>query len=91
MRLAMARASSHMSALLEWVHASKSSCAAPAAGRAVQIFAGLALAVGQYRGICAILLIVFLIPATLVAHSFWLAPESALSDSSNRFASTLLA
>jgi putative oxidoreductase len=44
------------------------------AGRAVQIFAGLGVAFGQYRQLCAVALILFLIPATLIAHSFWLAP-----------------
>jgi putative oxidoreductase len=43
-------------------------------GRALQIVAGLGLAFGQYRRICAAALILFLIPATLIAHSFWLAP-----------------
>jgi putative oxidoreductase len=43
-------------------------------GRAVQILAGLGLAFGRYRRICAVGLILFLIPATLIAHSFWLTP-----------------
>ena len=43
-------------------------------GRAVQIFAGLGLAFGRYRRICAVGLTLFLIPATLIAHSFWLTP-----------------
>lgn len=49
------------------------------AGRAVQIFAGLGLAFGQYRRICAVALILFLIPATLIAHSFWLSPSQLFS------------
>jgi putative oxidoreductase len=39
-------------------------------GRGIQIFAGLGLAFGVYRRICAAALIIFLIPATLIAHSF---------------------
>lgn len=45
------------------------------AGRAVQIVAGLALALGRYRIVSAVALILFLIPATLIAHSFWTAPS----------------
>jgi putative oxidoreductase len=45
------------------------------AGRIVQIVAGLGLAVGVYRRTCALALIAFLIPATLIAHSFWMAPS----------------
>jgi putative oxidoreductase len=45
------------------------------AGRAIEIFAGLGLALGLYRRTCAVALIAFLIPATLLAHSFWAAPS----------------
>ena len=44
-------------------------------GRAIQIVAGVGLALGRYPRISALALIVFLIPATLVAHSFWAAPS----------------
>ena len=44
------------------------------AGRAVEIVAGFALALGIYPQLAALALIVFLIPATLVAHAFWLSP-----------------
>lgn len=45
-----------------------------AGGRVVEIFAGLGLAFGFYRRICAVALIAFLVPATLIGHSFWIAP-----------------
>jgi putative oxidoreductase len=45
------------------------------AGRAIEIVAGLGLVFGQYRRLCAVALILFLIPATLIAHSFWIAPS----------------
>lgn len=45
------------------------------AARALQIVAGIGLAVGLYKRICAVALIAFLIPATLIAHSFWMAPS----------------
>ena len=41
------------------------------AGRTIQIVAGLALLVGVYPQIAALLLITFLVPATLIAHDFW--------------------
>jgi putative oxidoreductase len=41
------------------------------AGRTVQIVAGLALLLGIYPQIAAIVLIAFMVPATLVAHDFW--------------------
>ena len=44
-------------------------------GRAIQIVAGLGLALGEYRRISAAALILFLIPATLIAHPFWIAPS----------------
>ena len=40
------------------------------AGRTVQIVAGLALLLGIYPQIAAIVLIAFMVPATLVAHDF---------------------
>ena len=40
-------------------------------GRTIQIVAGLALLLGVYPQIAAIVLIAFLIPATLFAHDFW--------------------
>jgi putative oxidoreductase len=43
------------------------------AGQAVQMFAGLGLAFGLYRRICAVALVAFLVPATLIAHAFWMA------------------
>jgi len=49
-----------------------------AIGRTVQIVAGLGLVFWKYPRLCAIALILFLIPATLVAHSFWLAPPQAV-------------
>jgi putative oxidoreductase len=42
------------------------------AGRLVEILAGAGLVFGLYRDICALALIAFMIPATLLAHSFWL-------------------
>lgn len=41
-------------------------------GRLAEILAGVGLVFGFYPEICALALIVFMIPATLVAHSFWL-------------------
>ena len=43
-------------------------------GRIIEIFAGLGLAFGFHRRICAVALIAFLVPATLIGHSFWIAP-----------------
>jgi putative oxidoreductase len=42
------------------------------AGRIVEIVAGAGLVFGLYPEICVLALIAFMIPATLVAHSFWL-------------------
>ena len=42
------------------------------AGRLVEILAGAGLVFGLYPEICALALIAFMIPATLMAHSFWL-------------------
>jgi len=41
------------------------------AGRALQIAAGIGLLLGIYPQVAAILLIAFLVPATLIAHDFW--------------------
>jgi hypothetical protein len=49
------------------------------ARRAIQIFAGLGLVFGQHRRMCAVALILFVVPAALIAHSFW----RALSQLSN--------
>lgn len=43
------------------------------AGRALQLVAGIALVVGWHERIAALLLALFLIPATLTAHAFWAA------------------
>jgi putative oxidoreductase len=42
------------------------------AGRLVEILAGAGLVFGLYPEICALALIAFMIPASLIAHSFWL-------------------
>jgi len=44
-------------------------------GRAIEIVAGLGVALGEYRRISAAALILFLISATLIAHPFWIAPR----------------
>ena len=41
-------------------------------GRSVELVAGLALALGVLPRLAALALLAFLIPATLVSHSFWL-------------------
>ncbi len=43
------------------------------AGRSLEIVAGFALALGVYPRVAAVGLFLFLVPATLVSHSFWLA------------------
>ncbi len=43
------------------------------AARALQLIAGLGLILGIYPRIAAVALLLFLIPATLMAHDFWLA------------------
>ncbi len=40
-------------------------------GRLVEIVAGLGLAFGVFPRWCALALFAFLVPATLVSHSFW--------------------
>jgi len=44
------------------------------AGRALQLVAGIALVIGWHERIAALLLALFLIPATLTAHAFWASP-----------------
>jgi putative oxidoreductase len=46
--------------------------------RALQLIAGIALVLGIYPRISAIALLLFLIPATLMAHAFWLAGDTSL-------------
>jgi uncharacterized membrane protein YphA (DoxX/SURF4 family) len=46
------------------------------AGRNLEIVAGLALALGVYPRLAAMGLFLFLVPATFVSHSFWLAAGS---------------
>ncbi len=41
------------------------------AARSLQLIAGLGLILGIYPRISAVALLLFLIPATLLAHSFW--------------------
>src|SRR5579859_3897876 len=43
------------------------------AGRALELVAGFALVLGVLPRLAALALLAFLIPATLVSHSFWLA------------------
>jgi len=42
------------------------------AGRSVELVAGLALIPGIFHRLAALALFAFLLPATLVSHSFWL-------------------
>jgi len=42
------------------------------AGRALELVAGFALVLGVFPRLAALALLLFLIPATLVSHSFWL-------------------
>ena len=42
-------------------------------GRALELIAGFTLALGILPRLSAIALFVFLVPATFVSHSFWLA------------------
>src|SRR5438445_5694445 len=41
------------------------------AGRVLQLVAGIALVIGWHERLAALLLALFLIPATLTAHDFW--------------------
>jgi putative oxidoreductase len=43
------------------------------AGRALELAAGFALALGIFPRLSALALLAFLVPATFVSHSFWLA------------------
>jgi putative oxidoreductase len=43
------------------------------AGRALELAAGFALALGIFPRLSALALLSFLVPATFVSHSFWLA------------------
>ncbi len=43
-------------------------------GRVIDVMCGLGFVAGFYPAICAVGLIAFLIPATLIAHAFWSAP-----------------
>jgi uncharacterized membrane protein YphA (DoxX/SURF4 family) len=42
-------------------------------GRALELLAGVALALGLYPRLAALALFAFLVPATFISHSFWLA------------------
>jgi putative oxidoreductase len=46
------------------------------AARIIDVVAGLCLILGIWRRFCALALIGFLIPATLIAHAFWSAPNA---------------
>src|SRR5712692_3641232 len=48
------------------------------AGRVLQLVAGTALVVGWHERVAALLLALFLVPATLTAHAFWAYPGPAL-------------
>jgi putative oxidoreductase len=48
------------------------------AARALQLVAGLGLILGIYPRISALALLLFLIPATLMGHAFWLATGTSL-------------
>ena len=51
------------------------------AGRSLELVAGFALALGIYPRLAAVGLFLFLVPATLVSHSFWLAAGTPLFQS----------
>jgi len=46
------------------------------AGRLLEIVAGFGLALGLFPRWCALALFAFLLPATFVSHSFWLAAST---------------
>ena len=48
------------------------------AGRTLQIVAGTCLTLGVYPRVSALGLLLFLIPATIMAHSFWKAIDTPL-------------
>jgi putative oxidoreductase len=41
------------------------------AGRGLQLIAGTGLILGVYPRLCALALLLFLIPATIIGHAFW--------------------
>jgi uncharacterized membrane protein YphA (DoxX/SURF4 family) len=43
------------------------------AGRALELAAGISLSLGVYPRLAALALLAFLVPATFVSHSFWMA------------------
>ncbi|MFT4111347.1 DoxX family protein [Silvibacterium sp.] len=45
------------------------------AGRVIDVLCGVGFVAGIYPRVCAIGLILFLIPATLIAHAVWSAPS----------------
>jgi putative oxidoreductase len=47
--------------------------AAMLAARLLEVAAGFGLAIGIFPRVCALALFAFLVPATFVSHSFWLA------------------
>ena len=49
-----------------------------AGGRILQIVAGTALVIGWHERVAALLLALFLVPATLTAHDFWTSRGSEL-------------
>src|SRR5260370_34495729 len=48
------------------------------AGRSVELVAGTALILGIFSRLAALALFAFLVPATLVSHSFWLSADSGI-------------
>jgi putative oxidoreductase len=48
------------------------------AARTLQLIAGTCLILGVYPRVCALALLLFLIPATLMAHPFWKAIGTSL-------------
>src|SRR5436305_6996369 len=46
------------------------------AGRSLEFAAGISLSIGAYPRLAALALLAFLVPATFVSHSFWLAFET---------------
>ena len=51
------------------------------AGRSLEVVAGFALTLGVFPRFAALALLLFLIPATFVSHSFWLAGGTAAFQS----------
>ena len=48
------------------------------AGRIVELVAGIALVLGWHQRLAALALVAFMVPATLVAHPFWLYSGTAM-------------